>query len=159
MPQDQRPSVISISYGSVESDFTLAQAQTMCKAARKLTAQGMTIVVSSGDSGVNGQGSTSSTCPPFIPTYPSGCQYILSVGATQGFSPEVATGTDVAGFYGGAGFSNYFPTPSYQKNDVSKYLSSLGSSQAGNFNAGGRGYPDVSAQYVPSFLVLVSLDT
>src|SRR5258708_37976387 len=144
MPRAQRPSVISISYGSVESDFTLAQAQTMCKAARKLTAQGMTIVVSSGDSGVNGQGSTSSTCPPFIPTYPSGCQYILSVGATQGFSPEVATGTDVAGVYGGAGFSNYFQRPPYQENAVPKYLSSLGSNRTRGYNTSSRGYTHVS---------------
>jgi len=96
---------------------------------------------------VNGQ-DASGKCPPFTPTYPSGCPYILSVGATQNFSPEVAAaaGTGNAGFYGGGGFSNYFPTPDYQQGAVQSYLSSLGSSQSGNYNATGRGYPDVSAQ-------------
>ena len=148
MAVEDRPSVITISYGSEEKDFTAEQAQTMCTAALQLTCQGMTIVVSSGDSGVNGQGSSSDTCPPFTPTYPGGCPYILSVGATQGFSPETAAGTDIAGFYGGAGFSNYFPTPDYQKSAVQNYLGTLDPSQAPYFNAGGRGYPDVSAQYV-----------
>ena len=50
-----RPKVISISYGSDESEFTSSQAQSMCNAAQKLTSLGTTIVVSSGDNGVGGQ--------------------------------------------------------------------------------------------------------
>ncbi len=38
---------------------------------------------------------SSSVCPLFTLTYPSGCPYILSVRAMQGFSPEVAAGTDI----------------------------------------------------------------
>lgn len=38
----------------------------MCNAAQQLAAQGMTIVVSSGDSGVAGQ--DGATCPAFVPT-------------------------------------------------------------------------------------------
>lgn len=41
----ERPSVISISYGSLESDSTSAQANSMCNAAQQLAAAGMTIVV------------------------------------------------------------------------------------------------------------------
>lgn len=63
-----RPSVITLSYGSLESDLTAIQAATMCTAAQQLSAAGMTIVVSSGDSGVGGQSGES--CPAFVPTYP-----------------------------------------------------------------------------------------
>jgi len=68
----------------------------MCNYAKQLTSLGTTIVVSSGDYGVAGQ-STDTCTSKFIPTYPSGCQYILSVGALQSFAPEVAVGTDLAG--------------------------------------------------------------
>lgn len=45
MPVDERPSVITISYATVESYIPLSQASTMCTAAQQLTAAGMTIVV------------------------------------------------------------------------------------------------------------------
>ena len=86
-----RPSVITVSYGSDETDMTRAQATTMCNAAQQLAAAGMTIVFSSGDDGVDGSGGE--TCPKFVVTYPGGCPYILSVGATQSFSPEVMVDT------------------------------------------------------------------
>lgn len=139
-----RPSVITISYGSLESDMTSDQAASMCNAAQQLTAAGMTIVVSSGDDGVGGESGES--CPAFVPTYPGGCQYILSVGATQSFSPEVMVDTSLAGFYSGAGFSNLFPTPSYQANVVAAYESALGATDNGYYNKNGRAFPDVSAQ-------------
>ncbi|KAF8308704.1 subtilisin-like protein [Clavulina sp. PMI_390] len=138
-----RPSVITISYGSLESAFTSSQATSMCNAAQQLAAAGMTIVVSSGDDGVSGQGGT---CPPFQPTYPGGCPYILSVGATQSFSPEVMVDTSLAGFYSGAGLSNRFTTPSYQTSVVSAYETALGTTASGDYNKSGRAFPDVSAQ-------------
>jgi tripeptidyl-peptidase I len=66
---------------------------------------------------------------------------MTSVGATQlsGSSSETA-----ASFSSG-GFSNYFGTPSYQASAVQSYLSSIGSTNSGKFNASGRAYPDVSA--------------
>ena len=57
---------ITISYGSLEHFFTSTQATTMCTAAQQLAAQGMTIVVSSGDSGVGGL--EGQTCPKFVPS-------------------------------------------------------------------------------------------
>lgn len=139
-----RPPVISISYGSDESDFTSAQATTMCNAAQQLSALGTTIVASSGDTGVDGQGDLS--CPPFRPTYPGGCPYILSVGATQSFSPEVMVSTSLAGFYSGAGFSNYFTAPSYQSAQTAAYVTSLGTLAKGDYTTTGRAFPDVAAQ-------------
>lgn len=122
--------------------MTSSQAKSMCNSARKLTSLGTTIVVSSGDYGVAGQ---DDSCPPFTPTYPSGCPYILSVGATQSFSPEVMVDTSLAGFYSGAGASNYFAIPSYQTSQVAAYEKSIGTLK-GDYNQSGRLYPDVAAQ-------------
>jgi hypothetical protein len=41
----ERPSVVSISYGTLEEYMTLSQASSMCTAAQQLAAAGMTIVV------------------------------------------------------------------------------------------------------------------
>lgn len=80
------------------------------------------------------------------PSVVGGCQYILSVGATQSFSPEVMVDTKLAGFYSGAGFSNIFSTPSYQTSVVSAYETTLGSTDSGYYTKTGRAFPDVSAQ-------------
>ncbi|KAF8311276.1 subtilisin-like protein [Clavulina sp. PMI_390] len=139
-----RPRIITISYGSDEVYFSSSQASTMCQAAQQLTALGITIVVSSGDSGVDGEGDQS--MPPFRPTYPGGCPFILSVGATQNFGPEVMADTTLAGFYSGSGFSTVFQRPSYQENQVQQYISSLNGLNDGQYNTAGRAFPDISAQ-------------
>lgn len=54
--------------------------------------------------------------------------------------------TLVAGFYSGAGFSNIFSTPSYQTLAVAAYELALGSTDSGDYNKGGRAFPDVTAQ-------------
>ena len=64
---------------------------------------------------------------------------MTSVGATQNVNPEIA-----ADFSSG-GFSNYFDIPSYQSSAVSSFLSAIGSTNSGKFNASGRGFPDVAA--------------
>lgn len=141
-----RPGVYSISYGADESSSTPSEASLLCSTAQQLSAMGMTIVLSSGDNGVGG--SQGDSCPAFVPTYPSGCPYILSVGATQNFGPEVAVDTSPsgAGFYSGSGFSNLFARPSYQNASVTAYINSLNGQNNGYYNKAGRGYPDVSAQ-------------
>lgn len=65
---------------------------------------------------------------------------ITSVGGTDGESPE--TGVS----FSGGGFSNYFARPDYQSDVVPAYLSFLGDTYSGLYNASGRGFPDVSAQ-------------
>jgi tripeptidyl-peptidase-1 len=50
-----------------------------------------------------------------------------------------------------SGFSNYFPIPDYQAEDIKAYLAFLDSfgsklPENGRFNRSGRGFPDVSAQ-------------
>ena len=64
---------------------------------------------------------------------------LTSVGATTGT-------TETAADFSSGGFSNLFAQPSYQASAVSTYLSALGSTNSGKYNASGRGFPDVSAQ-------------
>lgn len=61
------------------------------------------------------------------------------MGGTQG-SPETSAPLS------GGGFSTIFSRPSYQASVVTKYLSSIGSTNAGKFNTAGRGFPDIAAQ-------------
>lgn len=63
---------------------------------------------------------------------------MTSVGATTGV-PETS-----ADFSSG-GFSNVFTRPSYQSAAVTAYLNTLGNTNAGKFNTGGRAFPDVAA--------------
>ena len=72
---------------------------------------------------------------------------MTSVGATQGTSETAAS-------FSSGGFSNYFSQPSYQSSAVSTYLSALGSTYSGRYNASGRGFPDVAAQGVAYKVVI-----
>jgi tripeptidyl-peptidase-1 len=48
-------------------------------------------------------------------------------------------------FSSAGGFSNVFPIPEWQASVVESYLSTLGNTNAGLFNASGRGFPDIAA--------------
>lgn len=143
---DKRPAVFSMSYGMDENSVSAQQANSMCQYAKQLTALGTTLVVASGDNGVNGLHPGYATCPDFVPTYPSGCPYILSVGATAGFDPEVTVNNVTDKFWGGGGFSKLFPVPDFQQSFASDYLNKIGSLDNGEYNIKGRGFPDIAAQ-------------
>ena len=64
-------------------------------------------------------------------------------------------GPETAAAFSAGGFSNIFPQPSYQASAVSGYLTTLGQTNAGLFNATGRAYPDVSTQGV-NFAIIAS---
>lgn len=77
--------------------------------------------------------------------FPTSCPYITSVGATK-FIPEIVATDSRTGFVSGGGFSNYFPRPAYQDPAIPPYITSLGTSFPGLYNASGRAYPDAAAQ-------------
>ncbi|KAA1475871.1 family S53 protease [Dentipellis sp. KUC8613] len=137
LAEDSPPQVLTTSYGSNEDEVSSSLANQLCNAYAQLGARGTSILFSSGDGGVSG--SQSGLCLTFVPTFPSGCPFLTSVGATTGV-PETA-----ASFSSG-GFSNTFAQPSYQSAAVSAFLDTLGNTDRGRFNTGGRGFPDVSAQ-------------
>ncbi|EJD45533.1 family S53 protease [Auricularia subglabra TFB-10046 SS5] len=131
-----QPKVLTTSYGSNEEFFSPIEADMLCTAFAALGAQGTSILFASGDGGVSG--GQSEECETFVPTYPSGCPYLTSVGATTGSPPESA-----ASFSSG-GFSNYFPTPPYQALAVSTYLKKIDALNNELFNRLGRAFPDVA---------------
>lgn len=118
----------------------------------KLGLMGVSIVVSSGDSGPLSSASChASSLGSFTVPNPSNCPYVTSVGATQLLadgSTETAVQPSDGSWASGGGFSNMYATPDYQQDAVAAYLtdhdpSSLG--LGGSFNASGRGVPDVAA--------------
>ena len=87
--------VISVSYGLGEDTFSYFYENRQCMEYMKLGLQGVTVVYSSGDSGVSNRGKcirpetvpngTDITQNPgaFSPSFPAACPYLTSVGATQ----------------------------------------------------------------------------
>lgn len=136
--QDAPPQVLTTSYGDYEPDIPIAMAENLCNAYAQLGARGVSLLFASGDGGVSGVQSES--CTTFVPEFPSGCPYMTSVGGTTGINPETAV------YFSGGGFSNYWSRPSYQESVVSDYLSYLGDTYSGLYNASGRGFPDVATQ-------------
>ncbi|EIW61051.1 family S53 protease [Trametes versicolor FP-101664 SS1] len=140
------PQVLTTSYGQNENTISAKLANQLCNAYAQLGARGTSILFASGDGGV--AGSQTSSCTKFLPTFPSGCPFMTSVGATQGINPETA-----ADFSSG-GFSNVFARPSYQSTAVSSYLTALGSTNSGKFNTSGRAFPDIATQGVDFEIVV-----
>ncbi|PCH35755.1 subtilisin-like protein [Wolfiporia cocos MD-104 SS10] len=135
--QASPPLVVSTSYGDNENAVSEKLASTLCNAYAQLGARGVSVLFASGDGGVSGN--QESQCTTFVPTFPSTCPYVTSVGSTYQLPMEQGVS------FSGGGFSNYFAQPSYQSSAVSAYLNQLGSNNTGLYNATGRAYPDVSA--------------
>ncbi|KAM5542002.1 hypothetical protein V8D89_004312 [Ganoderma adspersum] len=140
LSQDHPPSVLTTSYAFKERGVSPKVAQNLCNKYAQLGLRGMSLLFSSGDGGVSGTHKTS--CTTFIPTFPSTCPFVTSVGASQGF-PETAAALSAGGF------SNIFGVPRYQSSAVHRYVSALGNdTYQGLYNVSGRAYPDVAAQGV-----------
>ncbi|KAA1475900.1 family S53 protease [Dentipellis sp. KUC8613] len=136
LAQENPPSVVTTSYGYGENDFPYSLGSALCNAYAQLGARGVSMLFASGDEGVCGDQGTS--CSNFGATFPSSCPYVTAIGATTGV-PETGD------FISGGGFSSWFPRPSYQSTAVPAFLSSLGSTYQGKYNASGRGFPDLAA--------------
>jgi tripeptidyl-peptidase-1 len=150
--------VITTSYSADEAlnppDYLVRQ----CHEYMKLGLMGITILFSSGDYGVAGEGGdcrgANGIFDVFQPSFPGTCPYITSVGATQIVpgktvtDPEVASQTEI---YSGGGFSNLFPLPSYQKHTLDRWWIENKppySFQQFNNSQNTRGYPDIAANGV-----------
>ncbi|KAF7122391.1 hypothetical protein CNMCM5793_000416 [Aspergillus hiratsukae] len=142
LPDEELPAVLSTSYGEDEQSVPESYANATCNLFAQLGARGVSVVFSSGDSGVG------STCiandgtsrTRFLPVFPATCPFVTAVGGTHGVQPEKAIR------FSSGGFSERFPRPSYQDASVQGYLEQLGSRWNGLYNPSGRGFPDVAAQ-------------
>ncbi|KAH9848040.1 subtilisin-like protein [Lenzites betulinus] len=149
--------VISTSYGYQEADLTPFYERRQCAEYGKLSLTGVTFIYSSGDAGVGGRndvcldedGNQVIGGTIFSPTFPGGCPYVTSVGATQVVPGHKVTDPESAVFQrfpSGGGFSNVFPRASFQESAVANYLKKYPPGYAPTiYNASGRGFPDVSA--------------
>ncbi|CRG87077.1 tripeptidyl-peptidase I [Talaromyces islandicus] len=144
LSQDELPQVISTSYGEDEQTIPPKYAQTVCDLYKQLGSRGVSVIFSSGDSGV-GSGCVSNdgkNTTRFLPQFPAACPWVTSVGATQDWNETAAS-------FSSGGFSDLWARPSYQDDAVKGYLASgLADKFKDYFNASGRGFPDVSAQGV-----------
>ncbi|KAK6069361.1 alkaline serine protease [Seiridium cupressi] len=149
------PTVLSISYSDTEGAFPAQYLERQCTEFLKLGLLGTTVVVSSGDTGVEG-----------------GMQPGACINATTGVSNATNTGNFSPGWpaiptplfaetalyresdngsatlSSGGGFSNVFAVPPYQSDAVAEYMEQKHEHLADlgwTFNRGGRGFPDLSA--------------
>ncbi len=141
LPDEELPSVISISYGVNEQLLDKAYAQHVCDIFGQLSARGVSVLAASGDAGPGQacQANNRSKAPRFLPAFPASCPYVTAVGATRNIANETAMEIS------GGGFSEYFPRPEYQKGVVEGYLAKHGKQWEGLYNPKGRGIPDVAA--------------
>ncbi|KAF4551800.1 Pro-kumamolisin activation domain-containing protein 2 [Elsinoe fawcettii] len=163
--------VISISYGGAEADLPISYQRRQCDEIMKLGLRGISVINSSGDSGVEGRGGdpTPSNClgpnnDVFAPQFPATCPYITAVGSTViQANSTFAVGNEVptTRFGSGGGFSNIYgraEQATWQIDAVDAYFaknlvdypfyesvdnSSL-NENGGIYNRAGRGYPDVA---------------
>ena len=120
----------------------IIDANQTCSLFAQLGARGVSVIFSSGDTGVGSacQTNDGKNTTRFLPIFPAACPFVTSVGGTYHVQPEVAIA------FSSGGFSDRFPRPSYQDAAVTNYLSILGDTWKGLFNPAGRGFPDVAAQ-------------
>lgn len=119
-----------------------SDANQTCSLFAQLGARGVSVLFSSGDTGVGSacQTNDGKNTTRFLPIFPAACPFVTSVGGTYHVKPERAIG------FSSGGFSDRFPRPSYQDAAVTKYLGILGDTWKGLYNPAGRGFPDVAAQ-------------
>ncbi|PBP20067.1 subtilisin-like protein [Diplocarpon rosae] len=157
-PNSALPQVISNSYGDDEQTVPKSYAVRVCNMIGMLGLRGITVLESSGDTGVGApcMSNDGKNTTQFTPTFPGTCPYVTSVGGTQAVSPEIAW-VDSTG-----GFSNYFPQPRYQKIAVKNYLDHHISHATKRYyqpytNFKGRGFPDISAHSLhPNYQIVNS---
>ena len=155
-PAEEVPQVISTSYGDDEQTISYAYATAVCNQFAQLGARGVSLLVSSGDYGV-GENDTcysnaDNTTKKFLPQFPGTCPYVTVVGGTYLY-PEQAVYAILSNgnvFASGAGFSNYFPQPSYQESVVQDYVSFLDGQQDGLYNKSGKLHHSLSFPYAAS---------
>jgi kumamolisin len=146
-----KPSVISISWGSAEANWTAQSMAALDAACQSAAALGVTITAASGDNG----SSDAVTDGKDHVDFPASSPHILACGGTnlQGsgstISAETVWNDQPRGGATGGGVSNVFPLPTWQAGaKVPKPTNP----------AGGRGVPDVAGDADPSSGYVVRVD-
>lgn len=106
-----RHELAELTRGNSEQSVPFPYALRVCTEIAALGLRGVSMVFSSGDNGVgfddqcfsnDGKNTTK-----FLPAFPASCPYSITIGGTEGYSPEVAVSDKIGGFFGGGGLSDY----------------------------------------------------
>ena len=148
-----KPSVISISWGSAESTWTAQAMTAMDEAFQAAAAMGVTVCVASGDNGSSDGVATGGDHVDF----PASSPFALGCGGTslhssrQVIATETVWNDGAGGGASGGGVSNFFPVPVWQK--------SLTATQKNKSTAlKNRGVPDVAGNADPETGYKVRID-
>jgi kumamolisin len=140
-----KPSVISISWGSAESTWTAQSMTAMDDAFQAAATLGVTICVASGDNG----SSDGVTDGGDHVDFPASSPYALACGGTSlkasktAIASEVVWNNGAQGGAGGGGVSSFFPVPAWQSG-----LQAIGIDGTVT-PLGNRGVPDVAGDADP----------
>lgn len=151
------PLVVSVSYGEDEDLTHIDYANRLNVEFQKAAVRGISLLFSSGDSGVAGISSCGSQCAAgtdcFVPQWPAASPYITSVGGTKQYpgGPELAYGIS------SGGFSNRWSRPDWQTDVVAQYLTNVdGMPDSSKYQSTGRAFPDIAAQSA-NFMVILDM--
>jgi kumamolisin len=145
-----KPSVISISWGSAETNWTAQAMNTLDATCQSAAALGVTIAVAAGDNGSSDGVSDNKSHVDF----PASSPHVLACGGTNlessnGTVTSETVWNDQSGGATGGGVSNIFALPSWQSNaGVPKSTTSTG----------GRGVPDVAGDADPATGYVIRVD-
>ncbi len=135
--QLNKPSVLSISWGSQEENWTAQSMENFDQVAQEAALLGITITVAAGENGsINGINDGKSHVD-----FPASCPHVLAAGGTRLVAPNGSIESETVwndGIQGGAtggGFSKVFARPPYQAGVVMQQT--------------GRGLPDVAGNADP----------
>jgi len=132
------PSVVSISWGSGESNFNPEHLQAGSDCFQKMGVQGITVFTASGDEGTGKQGMFG--CKKFAPEWPASCPYITTVGGTY-----LQSAKEIAWTNSGGGFSSVFSRPTWQDKTVAAYKASASLPDSSLWSPDGCAKPDIAA--------------
>jgi kumamolisin len=136
---ENKPSVISISWGASESQWSQQAMQNFNETFMSAAALGVTITVAAGDNGSSDRETDGKAHVDF----PSSSPYVLACGGTRLLTNSETVWNELDGGATGGGISDIFTVPDYQKNI------SLPASVNSNKRKG-RGVPDIAANADPS---------
>jgi kumamolisin len=149
-----KPSVISISWGSAESTWTAQAMTAMDDAFQAAASMGITVCVASGDNGSNDNvgGTTDHVDFPASSPFALGCGGTSLRASKKAITSEIVWNNGAAGGATGGGVSDFFPAVAWQAG-ISAKLSSGKSSPLKN-----RGVPDVAGNADPGTGYAVRID-
>jgi kumamolisin len=117
-----KPSVVSISWGSSESNWTAQSMQNFTQVAQEAGLLGITVTVATGDSGSSDGVADGKNHVDF----PASCPYVLACGGTHlvaangAISSETVWNDGAQGGATGGGYSTVFARPAWQASDVTQ---------------------------------------